>query len=732
MKKGVLILSGILLMSLCSCAPKTTNSNGDHNSTPGSVGPNSIVPPSIERPNSTPLVDTDENNKENSTSIPSPSTTPDTNYDSKNETSILLKDNASVVSNNNGGVVVDENDIYITKAGLYRIEGTLSNGKIIVNPESEDEVVEIDLAGVDITCNYGAPIGIFNGDKVEISAKSGTKNYIKDSRTTLSQTLDGSNAAIYSKIDLKIKGKGLLSVDATYNNGIGTKDDLTIKNAEVAVIAPNNAIKGSDSITIESGTITAISTLGDALKTSNSSISSKGKQKGDITILDGVLNLYSACDAIDASYNVNIGGDANPIINIFTEKYSEYSQDVSITSETTMYLGIASSGRNGKVIDTNTHYFGVNFTLDDSTTQFVKMSSVSSSSGGGPGGNNTTYYSVKKPSNAVKLKFFAFENSQTQMSTETYKYASENMSIPSSQDAYKVSSVSGSTMNGSWTNYTTSSGGWGGPGGMNDGNPDSATYSCKGIKADNFIQIDSGNILIKSHDDAIHANNDTLLETNTYGVGNVTINGGYIDITCEDDGVHADNILNITGGTTKVNKSYEGLEAPTINISGGTNVVFASDDGINASGNNGQINFTGGFSYFNANGDVIDANGSIMMSGGVVFAMGPSSGGNGLLDFDRTFTMTGGFLFGFGGADMAQRPTASGVTLAYNSNTSISQNNYVNVMEGNSLVASMRVTMSNLRYYVLGYESSYGSGLAISSSTTSSVELIDNLYYFAK
>ena len=101
----------------------------------------------------------------------------------------------------------------------------------------------------------------------------------------------------------------------------------------------DNALKGNDSLTIESGTIKAISSSGDALKTENSDISSKGNQRGIITILDGTLDLYAACDGIDASYDCNIEGGT---INIYTEKYSTYSGDVTAPQASTMYLRISS------------------------------------------------------------------------------------------------------------------------------------------------------------------------------------------------------------------------------------------------------------------------------------------------------------------------------------------------------------------------------------------------------
>lgn len=716
-KKNLVFILSLFFLASCSSGgsngsiAKPSVSNNSTNNSPSTITSTSISEPST------------------SSSISSPTTNPDEGYDETKSTEIVLSDNNSVVTNNNGFVVISSNEIYITGAGTYSISGTLSNGKIIVNPSDENAVIELELTGVNISCNYGAPIGIFNGDQVDISAKKGSKNYLFDLRTSDDNTLDGSNACLYSAIDMDLKGKGSLSITSSYNNGVGTKDDLKIKNLELSVKAPNNAIKGNDSLTIESGTITAISTQGDALKTSNSSLSSKGKEKGNITILDGTLNLYSACDAFDAARDVYIGdASTTPGITILTEQYSEYSEEVSKTSDSTLYLALNSS-----TISSSSYRFAAYFTTS-STSSFSNMKSVSNSGGF----NRYTYYSVDVPSGAQSVTFYAFNSSQTTNSIDSYTYKSENMTIPTSNDMFRISRASGSLLSGSWSTYSTPSFGPGGPGGgMDDGNTNKADYSCKGIKADNIIEITSGNINIKSHDDGIHANNDVQLETGEYGLGNVTINGGNIEIYTDDDGVHADKELTVNGGYTVITNSYEGFEGFTININGGTNEINSSDDGINAAGgderaNEEQLNITGGVTYITANGDVIDSNGSINMTGGVVFAQGPSRGGNGLLDFDGTFTFSGGLLFGYGTSDMAQKPTASAnAKVSTPSVGRLSVGYYLNVVDSSSnIVASMKITMSNLSYCVLSYGSNYGT-LSTSSSSTTSLELVKGLYYIA-
>jgi hypothetical protein len=60
-----------------------------------------------------------------------------------------------------------------------------------------------------------------------------------------------------------------------------------------------------------------------------------------------------------------------------------------------------------------------------------------------------------------------------------------------------------------------------------------------------------------------------------------------------------------------------------------------------------------------AAGDGVDANGSIVMTGGVVIVHGPTANNNGPLDYDSSFKITGGFLLAAGSSGMAQIPGTS-------------------------------------------------------------------------
>jgi len=150
----------------------------------------------------------------------------------------------------------------LSAAGTYVLSGYFE-GQILVNAGESDEIV-IELNGLTITYGKDSPIKIVSSGDVEISAKSGTENVVNDTRSA--KTADDANqgeGAIYAKADLKLKGTGTLEINASYNNGVHTTKDLTIQKLSLKVTAPNNAIKGNDSITVRSGTVVAISTMGD-------------------------------------------------------------------------------------------------------------------------------------------------------------------------------------------------------------------------------------------------------------------------------------------------------------------------------------------------------------------------------------------------------------------------------------------------------------------------------------
>lgn len=175
--------------------------------------------------------------------------------------------------------------------------------------------------------------------------------------------------------------------------------------------------------------------------------------------------------------------------------------------------------------------------------------------------------------------------------------------------------------------------------------------SCKGFKAGKTLTVTGGTLTVDSADDALHAGTD------------VTISGGTLTLATGDDGVHADNDLVIgtkgasSTSTPRINitASYEGLEGTTVNVYSGDIDVVASDDGVNAANSTlGEhsdkyaISISGGDLYIDAGSDGLDSNNDISMTGGKVEVYGADAMMDAAIDYDGTFTLSGGTLFGAG------------------------------------------------------------------------------------
>lgn len=418
------------------------------------------------------------------------------------------------------GAVVDGTQIAITSAGTYCISGTLNDGQIIVNTKDE-ETVRLILNGVDITCSTSSPIYVKNAEKTVITLAEGTENLVTDGDAYIvedsliedSESIEP-NAAIFSKDDLTINGSGSLTVNANYNNGIQSKDDLKITGGNITVNAVNDGIRGRDSIAVKNANIT-VNAGADGMQSNNDA----DEGKGYVFIESGTIAITAGNDGIQAETSLIIrggditmssgGGSANSSSNIGQEgntwgNWGNRGMDWDTGTNTDSSTGSAKGLKAG----VNITITGGTINIDSSDDSIHSNDSITINGG--------------------------------------------NLTLTSGDDGMH----SDSTLE------------------INDGEI-SITRSYEGIESAT-ITINDGDIHITSSDDGINVrggNDDSSIDgrpgQNKFsfsGNNHLYINGGYTVIDATGDGLDVNGSINMTAGDVIIN-------GPTSDMNGATDYL---------------------------------------------------------------------------------------------------------------------------------------------------------------
>lgn len=225
--------------------------------------------------------------------------------------SITLSPDGS--TSTDASVRIDGQTVTITQAGTYQIAGTLDDGALIVE-SGENAKITLVLGGVSIKNSTGAAIQIATADDVTIELAEGTTNVLQSGEevdiAAATESEEASGGALQSKADLKIKGKGSLTVLGYLNNGIHCTKDLKIKNGNIRVTALGHGIKGKNSVTVSGGTVTVTSG-----KDGITSDETENEEKGFVTIEDGEIIITSAGDGVSAETTLTVTGGVISIIS---------------------------------------------------------------------------------------------------------------------------------------------------------------------------------------------------------------------------------------------------------------------------------------------------------------------------------------------------------------------------------------------------------------------------------
>ena len=240
---------------------------------------------------------------------------------------IAIKLEGDKITATSSGVIINGSIATIVSSGTYRLNGTLNDGQIVVNSDVE-EPIRLILEAVTISNSTGAAINVEQAaDKVVIILAEGSQNTLTDASTYVypSADVDEPNAALFSKDDLTIYGSGQLTVNSNFNDAIGSKDGLVIRDANIIVNALDDGIRGKDYLVVENSTLN-ITSGGDGLKSDNDD----PEALGTIQITQSNVTISAEGDGISAEGQVEInsgtlnittgGGSSVPLSDVSSVK----------------------------------------------------------------------------------------------------------------------------------------------------------------------------------------------------------------------------------------------------------------------------------------------------------------------------------------------------------------------------------------------------------------------------
>lgn len=244
---------------------------------------------------------------------------------------------------------------------------------------------------------------------------------------------------------------------------------------------------------------------------------------------------------------------------------------------------------------------------------------------------------------------------------------------------------------------------------------DENDYSaCSGIKADSVININGGELNIKSTgtggkglncDDEININ-DGVVRIITTGKRQKDSKG-----SVSPKGIKADGDLTFNGGQTQVRlegsgDGTEGIESKSeIHIEAGTVESYSYDDAINSAGN---LYIDGGYVYARSyNNDAIDANKNLYINGGVVIAEGAGQPECGLDAAEQYKAyINGGTVIAIGGGMQAIDSSSKQASIAI----SASMGMKVGILDGSKAILAYTTPSSNCGTALMISSPSFKSG----------------------
>jgi hypothetical protein len=532
----------------------------------------------------------------NSQTTPSPSKKDlDSSWDSPSAVITLSGQGISVEGE---GVSSKGNTATITEAGTYVLAGTLTDGQIVIDAGKE-ALVRLVLNGVDITNKTGAPIYAAACDKLVVILADDTQNTLTDGGDSFvyaDEISEEPNAAFFCKDDLTINGKGSLTVNAGFNNGIGTKDDLVIISGNITVTAANHALRGNDSVAVYGGAF-MLTAGSDGIQTSNS----EDLDKGWIYIADGNFTIKAANDGIQAEAALTIENGTFEITTGGGAAAAPVRQD-----------GFGGAGA---------FPGGGDGTVPDRANGGAGAFPGGGRPQGNMGGGAPPAADVTAAADTDSISMKAVKSGKNLIiNGGTFIIDAEDDGVHSDLDL---------TVNGGDFTAQTGDDGFHATNALIiTGGNIRVTTSYEGLEG-STVEISGGNIYADASDDAINAaggagstgahgrmGGDSFTQKSSHYI---RISGGVVDVSGGRDGIDSNGNIFLEGGTVYVSGQSQGMDGAldmdgTFTVTGGTLITAGSV--MTPSQNSTQASLLVGYTAQNAEGSVItlkDANGNTVL-----------------------------------------------------------------------------------------------------------------------
>ncbi len=235
--------------------------------------------------------------------------------------------------------------------------------------------------------------------------------------------------------------------------------------------------------------------------------------------------------------------------------------------------------------------------------------------------------------------------------------------------------------------------------------------SCKGIKAETRLVIDSGNYVLNTADDGLHA-------------VELTVNGGDITLKAGTDGLQGDSSLTVNGGNIFVTDAEDGVTAGNFTQNGGALKIVCADDAITARSDAAlsfvpHVNMLGGNLQIHAQGDGIKSDGNITISGGVALVFSDTGCNNPPINAVGDISITGGDVVVSGNVTLTDKLPAAIPQALFRCSTSLLKGGIAAVNgAGGAQVLAFDVPESALTVLVLSSKLAVGQQYQLTTATT--------------